>query len=122
MFIPKAVVDWFVSLKTVAETQAAISLEAITITQKENAALTAENRNLTEQVIRLNVTQDWFRMKINQLEAERALLLEKAYGIHVPVPEIAKLENRIKDGFDLHALFEDVGDKRASELGYQTSD
>lgn len=83
--------------------------------REQIAASQAENRQLKDELAAIKANNDWFRVKVNSLEIERAQLLEKAYGIKVPIPEITRSTLPVP-GFD-QALFEDVGDKQAKELG-----
>lgn len=38
----------------------------------------------------LQVTLDWLRVRVTQMEKERAAMIFANYGVKVPVPEIAK--------------------------------
>lgn len=82
----------------------------------ELAALRVERDAQTRELASTKVMNDWLRMKVNQLEIERAQLLAKAYGIHTQVPEIVQRPNRQVS--PLEAIdFDDMGDKKAQELG-----
>jgi len=101
MFIPKSLLSLFdISRETVES----LRLEVGTL-RTENAIL---NRELTSN----KIMSDWLRFQVNQLSDERVKLMEKAYpGLHLAVPEISRaIPNKVKDGFDLQALFEDQGD------------
>jgi hypothetical protein len=92
-----------------------ISKNVVDDLKVELAESRAENRQLKDELAAIKANNDWFRVKCNQLELERAQLLEKAYGVRVPVPEITRSTPPM-----LHldaALFEDIGDKQAKELG-----
>ena len=85
--------------------------------RQEVAALKAERDALKSELISVKVNADWFRVKVNQLEVERAQLLEKAYSIRVGAPEIVRhtdLSNIRLEDFN----FDDMGDAKAKELGY----
>jgi predicted phage tail protein len=99
-----------------------ISRDTVDAQREELAALRAERDGLKAQLSVTNANFEWLRVRINSLEAERAQLIKKAYGIDVPVPEIVRTP-RIA-GTDMlglnSALFEDVGETAAKELGLPT--
>lgn len=73
---------------------------------------------LQEQKAKDDVTIDWMRHRINALEKERSILLMRAAGIALPVPEIVPTMPRsTAPGFDALPSFEDVGDGEAARLG-----
>lgn len=92
-----------------------ISRDTVDELREDLAIARAENRILKDELAAVKSNNDWFRVKCNQLELERAQLLEKAYGVRVPVPEIARSTPPMMQ-FD-QSLFEDLGDKKAQELG-----
>ena len=66
----------------------------------------------------LTTTVDWFRVRISQLEMERAQLLFNYTGVKVATPSI----ERVPDPVEGHPLnqtvhFGDVGDREAAKLG-----
>lgn len=100
MWVPKRLAELFT-----------VNREVLDQLKTDTATLKATNLILERELAAAKLNFDWARVRINQLEIERVRLLEKAYpGLSLPAPELARLENRIKDGFDLHALFEDQGD------------
>lgn len=92
-----------------------ISHEAVTVQREEISALRAERDALK---LALNSSQsnfNWITMRVNMLEVERAQLIEKAYGIRIPVPEIVRAKTVQPD---LAAFsFEDIGDDMAKAIG-----
>jgi len=111
MWVPRAVADWF-----------KISKEYVDTIVTENAALRAENASLKHQVQTSNIQSDWLRMQVNTLQLERTALLEKAYNIKVPTPELVRTpvigaETKMEE-----FTFEDIGDKLAKQFGYPTYD
>lgn len=79
----------------------------------------AQAETMKVQKAKDDITIDWMRHRVNALEKQNALLLGKAAGIFVPVPEI--VPNRpgsmsVPD-FDSMPSFDDVGDEKAKELG-----
>src|SRR3990167_1634158 len=93
-----------------------ISKEAVEALREHLAAIRAERDSLKLQ---LSVSQnhfDWLRMRVNALEIERAQLIQKAYGITTPVPEITRTRT---PGIDLNPdLFNDIGEDMAKKLGF----
>jgi len=84
----------------------------------ENEALKAERDALRVQ---LSISQnhfDWLRLRVNVLETERAQLVKLAFNIDSPIPEVVRKPD-IPD-FLNSALFEDLGDQKAKELGLDT--
>lgn len=105
MWIPQAVVSWL-----------DVSLDTVRRLREENAALRAEADSLSGEVRNLKITGDWLRMKVNDLEALNKGLLEKAYDIRLPVPQIVKAVDTSKlNPYKLpQALFEHIEDEAAS--------
>lgn len=109
MWLSKDIVDFF-----------KISQETVSSLREELAALRTERDSLQTQLRGASITSDWFRMQINTLQMERTALMEKAYGIKIPSPEIVRQpvlgsENRIDD-----FAFDDIGDAMAKKFGYPT--
>ena len=94
-----------------------ISRDTVDAQREELAAIKAERDGLKTQLATTQANFEWIRTRVNQLEIERAQLIEKAYGIKTPVPEIARSQT-VKDflGFNSN-LFEDMGDEKAKEAG-----
>lgn len=107
MFVSKSALELFEIAKVTVEEQRA-----------ELAKLAAENTMLRSQLATTQANFEWIRTRINTLEVERAQLIEKAYGIKTPVPEISRSKSPVMQ-FDA-ALFDDIGDKAAKELGLPT--
>jgi len=109
MWVPKSVVSWF-----------NISLDTVNTLREENAALKAENDSIGKELQSTKINLDWLRVQFNQLQLERTALLEKAYNIKVPTPELvarAKVPSTFED-----FSYEDMGDKMASLVGLPTYD
>ena len=97
MWVPKRLADLF-----------SLNRDFFDSVRTELATVRAERDILKNELASSKIVSDWLRMRVNQLEAERVKLIEKAYpGLNLPAPEIARIQNRIKDGFDLQALFTD---------------
>jgi len=107
MWVPKAVFELF-----------QISKNAVDDQRAELSKLHAENILLRTQLTTTQANFEWIRVRVNQLEVERAQLVEKAYGIKTPVPEISRTPiAQLELGSD---IFEDVGEKMAKQLGFPT--
>ena len=66
-----------------------------------------------------DITIDWMRHQVNALSKQNALLIAKAAGIHVPVPEIVPTRPGTMTVPDFSSMpsFEDCGDDEAVRLG-----
>lgn len=84
--------------------------------REEAAVAKAETVLLKQQLTKADIQLDFLRMKVNQLEAHNAALMEKAYHIQVPVPEIARKSNQSPDSINFD-FFNDVGEEEARKLG-----
>ena len=104
MWVPKEVADWF-----------KISKDSVDALREELAAVKAERDLLKSQLQATQINLDWIRVQVNTLQLERAVLMEKAYKIQVPVPEVRRA---MPADFPMqHFSFEDVGDETAKQLG-----
>ena len=76
---------------------------------------------LKHQVATLDVTCDWFRVRISQLEHERALMIQHYTGVTVPALSIEKAPvpnpTQLRQSYDPVAHFADVGDTEAARMG-----
>ena len=105
MWVPASVIEWFHISKQVVDSQ-----------REDLAAVRAERDILKLQLASSQNHFDWLRVRVNILEAERTQLIEKAYGIKIPVPEIVRTP--VVNPLEMNnALFEDVGDDTAKTLG-----
>jgi hypothetical protein len=78
-----------------------------------------EARALAEQNKALQVSIDWFRVRISQLEQERALMLYNYTGVKVPVQTIERAPDQESVAEKLNRIpsFNDLGDDEARRLG-----
>ena len=104
MWVPNSLIDLF-----------HIGRSTVDGLREELSAVRAERDALKLQSSISQNHFDWLRVRTNQLEFERAQLLEKAYGIKTPIPEIVRTS--VSPIEFNNALFEDVGEKTARELG-----
>lgn len=74
-----------------------------------------EANALAQVNAQLNAHIEWMRVRLTQLEFERAQLLKKYMNIDVPSPSFEQPDNQP----DMNQVigFDDVGDKIAAELG-----
>jgi hypothetical protein len=76
-------------------------------------------KDLYAQKAKDDLSIDWMRHRVNALEKQNAVLMNKAAGILLPVPEIVPTRpgtmSDIPD-FDTMPSFEDVGDTEAQRL------
>lgn len=77
---------------------------------KTHEEATVLNRNYTA----LMTTMDWLRVRVTQLEQERAQLLFNYTGVKVPTPRIER-EHAAEVAHPPH--FDDIGDAEAARLG-----
>jgi len=110
MWIPKSIVDWITTVK----------LDESSKLREENASLRAERDTLKHQLSTSQFQLDWFRGQINTLQLERSALMDKAYGIKVPTPELVKLPIKGLDTAQDEFSFDDLGDEVAKRLGLPT--
>lgn len=106
MFVPKLVLEYF-----------GVNAELVRNLQSELAVARAERDLLRNELMSYKVNADWLRVKVNDLELQNKALLQKAYNITVPVPEIVRdmhMTNELPGNF---SPFEDMGDAMAAKLG-----
>lgn len=106
MWLPRSIFDLF-----------SISKEAVEDLKLENSTLKIERDLLKADLASSRANSEWMRVRLNALEFERAGLLDKVYGLRVPVPEIARTlppSDLLPSNLD---IFTDVGDKVAKTLG-----
>lgn len=106
MWITNRALDWF-----------KISQDSMASLREELAAAKAERDRLQKENLSLQVNFDWLRMQVNTLQLERGALLEKAYNIKLPVPEIVRSPTMGEQGKLDEFSFEDIGDEVARKLG-----
>jgi hypothetical protein len=85
----------------------------------ELRASEAQRAMLREQKAKDDMTIDWMRHRVNALEKQNAILLQKAAGVIMPVPEIVPTRpgSMSVPDFNYMPSFEDVGDEVAKQLG-----
>lgn len=85
----------------------------------EHAKAHEEARVLAHQVNAQQITMDWLRVRITQVERERAQFMFLHTGVKIEVPEIAAPEppGKLHDVLAATPHFNDIGDKLAAEMG-----
>ena len=78
-----------------------------------------EARVLDAQNRVLQVNLDWLRVRVNQLEHERAQLLFNYTGVKVAVPEIQRAPETLVHPLNKLPSFADVGEAEAVRLGIE---
>lgn len=71
-----------------------------------------------------DISIDWLRHRVNALEKQNAVLMMKATGVAMPVPEIVadRPGTMTVPDFETMPSFEDVGDGEARRLGIKHTD
>jgi len=123
MWVPSKVIDWFTTLQDAADVNSETASAALQDLREELSAVRAERDALKLQMTVSQTNFDWLRMQVNTLQMERTALMEKAYGIKIPAPELVRTPiiedpNMTEKNFS----FEDLGDNIAKALGYPTYD
>lgn len=106
MWVPHALVELF-----------QISRSTVDSLREELASIKVERDSLRQQINVANIQADWMRIKVNGLELERTALLEKAYGIKLPAPEIMRAHTALGPEAGLAFSFENITDEDAKKLG-----
>ena len=65
----------------------------------------------------LEVTLDWFRVRITQLEQERAALVQNYMGVTIPTPSIERKKTVEETLYHATPHFGDMGDGEAAAQG-----
>jgi hypothetical protein len=91
-----------------------------TFVELSNARAQAEGQThaLVVQITALNTTMDWMRVRLNQVEQERADLIEKYMGVKIQVPQIEPISTDTSEVLNQSVSFEDMGDDEAARQGY----
>lgn len=86
--------------------------------KQELARITAVAAERTSQKTKDDLHLAWFTHRVNALEKEKVLLLQRITGVAFPVPEIVPTRpGTISDTYAQMPSFEDVGDSEAARLG-----
>lgn len=79
----------------------------------------SEARAFQEANKGLQVTLDWLRTRVTQMEKERAILIERMFGVKIPVLEIMAAPDPFKAHpyNDLASMFNGMTDEEAAREG-----
>ncbi len=116
MWVPSAAITYFDRLVKVSEDNALAAQKTNATLIEELAKARAENAVLRSEGQATKVNMDWLRIRGNKLELENAALLQKAYNISLPVPELVRTPNAEFDNTQ-NFSFDDIGDEAARRLG-----
>lgn len=109
----------FVSDKVVSLFQ--IAKDTVDTLRQDLATVRAERDSLKQQLLVAQTNFDWLRVRMNQVEFENKALMERAYGIKVPVPEITRVLPQIPadPAYDAKSFsLDDMGDEMARKMGF----
>lgn len=85
-----------------------------------NAEVVGQIIEIRSQKVKDDLTIDWMRHRVNALEKERAQLMMKVAGVHLPIPELVSTRpgtmSALPD-FDFTPSFESMSDAEAARLG-----
>lgn len=99
-----------------------IGKDTVDSLRKELEVIRVERDILKQQVLVAQNNFEWSRSKVNSLEMERTALMEKAYNIKLPTPQILK-QPVVDPTFDpANFSFSDVGEQMAKQLGLPSYD
>lgn len=77
-----------------------------------------EARAVTNASRALETSLDWLRVRVTQMEKERAAMIFSAYGVKIPVPEIHKAPDPFENHpFNETLSFESLSDAEAERQG-----
>lgn len=85
--------------------------------REQIAKLTAERDAAKTELLTLRANFQWATTQINDLQYQNKALLERAYNIRVPVPEIVRPVSTMPNNFNVSDLFEDMGEEQAKAQG-----
>lgn len=97
-----------------------ISRKDYDILQQERLSAQAENKVLSTFIASLTSTLDWARVRLTQVEHEKAQLLFNYTGVKILSPSIEKEVTRPtmqQAALDAGVNFNDLGDAEARRLG-----
>ena len=117
MFVPAKVIDWFAAFQAAAKTNSEVASQALAHLREELSAVRAERDTLKQQLIISQTQFDWLRMRVNQLEQERAVLLQQVTGLPMAAPEIVRTPGINLDLNEAESLFNHIDDEQAKKFG-----
>lgn len=109
MWVPGKIIEFF-----------GLNAEMVRTIQSELAAVRAERDIFKQELTAAKINADWLRLRFNELERENKALLEKAYSIKLPVPEL--MRRPVVDPTFEQFSFDDMGNEMARKLGLPVYD
>lgn len=99
-----------------------IGKDTVDVLRRELSTITVERDLLKQQLLVAQNNFEWSRTKVNSLEMERTALMEKAYNIKLPTPQIMK-QPTLDPTFDpKNFSFTDIGEEMSKQLGLPSYD
>ena len=120
MWIPSQVVTFFDRLVISVEQNAKATESTMQQLREQLVVLQTENGIIKNELQAAKVTNSWLVQKVNGLELEKAGLMEKAYNIKLPTPEIVRVSRKPEPTQSFS--FEDIGDEAARLMGLPAYD
>lgn len=77
----------------------------------------AVNQSLEKQVAAMQTTIDWMAIRLTTVEHEKAQLLYNYTGVKIETPVFKKAQSEPPIDLNATSMFQDIGDKKAEELG-----
>lgn len=113
MWIPKWIVEQWQAQQ--------VDHRSLSALLTENATVRGKNAELEKRALAAEITNDWLRARLNQVETERAILLTKQTGVPFGAPVVHAATGDV-GGVGIPSImddlsFEDVGDDKARQLG-----
>ena len=101
-----------------------LSKRAYTDLYNEWQKCKAEGEAQSRATVGLRESNNWLMLRVTAMEKERAVLIERMFGVKIPVPEISPAPSELPNPFgqsgplnDLANLFNDMSDEDAQRLG-----
>lgn len=114
MWIPAKVIEWLSAQRE----DAGAFRDAFTVLHGELQEIRGERDSLRLQAAIDRVNMDWLRTKVNGLEHERVALIEKAYDIKLPSPQLVRNTTKTVTDPEAAFSFDDIGEDLARALGF----
>ncbi|HYF37211.1 MAG TPA: hypothetical protein VD994_18060 [Prosthecobacter sp.] len=99
-----------------------ISKTTVESLREELSAVRAERDALKTQSMTDRIMNDWLRSRVNALEAENKALIERAYDIRLPVPELIRTNPKADEILKPIDIFGDIGEDLARAMGHPSYD
>lgn len=94
-----------------------IGKDTVDVLRRELSIITVERDLLKQQLLVAQNNFEWSRTKVNSLEMERTALMEVAYKIKLPTPQIMKVPTVDPTYDPKNFSFEDIGNDMSKIVG-----